>query len=223
MKHKLKKVLIICICLGIALTVSCFFIEQYVQYSGQKHIVEPEELSQAEVILILGAYVHPDGTVSPMLADRLTTGWELYEKGKAPKIIVSGDHGQKNYDEVNAMKDFLLTKGVPPEDVFMDHAGFNTYNSIYRARDVFAVNKVIVVTQEYHLKRALFIARELGVEAFGVVADRHNYGEIMRVYETREKLARIKDFLLAKIVKPLPKYLGDVIPVSGDGRVTDDF
>jgi vancomycin permeability regulator SanA len=157
-----------------------------------------------------------------MLGDRLTTGWELYEKGKAPKIIVSGDHGQKDYDEVKAMKDFLLAKGVPPEDVFMDHAGFNTYNSLYRARDVFAAKKVVVVTQEYHLKRALFIARELGLDAFGVVADRHNYGEIMKVYEIREKLARIKDFFLAKIFKPLPKYLGDVIPVTGDGRLTDD-
>lgn len=179
-------------------------------------------MPEGDAILVLGARVYPDGNVSLMLHDRLTTGQELYQAGKAPKIIVSGDHGQKEYDEVNAMKDFLKEQGVPAEDIFMDHAGFSTYESIYRARDIFLVKRVIIVTQKYHLMRALFIARSLGLEAYGVAADKHIYHQVMLKSELREIAARNKDFLTAKIFKPLPKYLGEVIPVTGDGRVTDD-
>jgi vancomycin permeability regulator SanA len=135
---------------------------------------------------------------------------------------VSGDHGRKDYDEVNTMKSFLMEKGVPSEDIFMDHAGFSTYESLYRARDIFQVKKVIITSQEYHLMRAVFIARELGLEAYGVAADKHIYHGAMMKSELREIAARNKDFLTAKIFKPLPKYLGEVIPVTGDGRATDD-
>ncbi|MGI6554842.1 MAG: SanA/YdcF family protein [Bacillota bacterium] len=197
-------------------------VNYYVWEAGQKYISGPDSVPEADAILILGARVHSDGNVSLMLHDRLTTGYELFEKGKAPKIIVSGDHGRKEYDEVNAMKSFLKEKSVPSEDIFMDHAGFSTYESLYRARDIFQVKKVIIVTQEFHLTRALFIARELGLEAHGVAADKHIYHTVMLKSELREILARNKDFLTAKIIKPLPTYLGDVIPVTGDGRVTDD-
>lgn len=182
----------------------------------------PGEVPEADAILALGAYVFPDGTVSFMLYDRLNEAYELYENGKAGKILVSGDHGRKNYDEVNTMKKYLLDKNVPAEDVFMDHAGFSTYESIYRARDIFQVKKVIIVTQEYHLKRAIFIARELGLDAYGVASDRHDYGEVMKICRSREVLARNKDFFLAKFLKSQPTFLGETIPVTGDGRDTDD-
>lgn len=194
----------------------------YVLKVGQQYIGQPDRVPKADAILILGARVYSDGNVSLMLNDRLTTGYDLYQENKAPKIIVSGDHGQKEYDEVNAMKDFLKEKEVPPEDIFMDHAGFSTYESLYRARDIFQVKKVIIVTQEFHLTRALFIARELGLDAYGVAADKHIYHTVMLKSELREIGARNKDFVTAKIIKPLPKYLGDAIPVTGDGRVTDD-
>lgn len=197
-------------------------VNYYVWQAGQKYISLPDSVPEADAILILGARVHSDGNVSLMLNDRLTTGYELFEKDKAPKIIVSGDHGRKEYDEVNAMKSFLKEKNVPPEDIFMDHAGFSTYESLYRARDIFLVKKVIIVTQKFHLTRALFIARELGLEAYGIAADKHIYHTVMLKSALREILARNKDFLTAKIIKPLPTYLGDVIPVTGDGRVTDD-
>jgi len=197
-------------------------VNQYVQQAGQEYINEAESVPTADAILILGARVYPSGNVSLMLNDRLTTGYELYEQGKARKIIVSGDHGRKEYDEVNAMKGFLKEKDVPAEDIFMDHAGFSTYESLYRAKDIFQVEKVIIVTQEYHLMRALFIARELGLEAYGVASDKHIYHNVMLRSELREIAARNKDFIMAKIIKPLPKYLGEVIPVTGDGRVTDD-
>ncbi|MFZ7102716.1 MAG: SanA/YdcF family protein [Peptococcaceae bacterium] len=197
-------------------------VNYYVQQKGLKYINEADGVPEADAILILGARVYPNGDVSLMLNDRLTTGCELYAKDKAPKIIVSGDHGSKEYDEVNAMKSFLVEKDVPAKDIFMDHAGFSTYESLYRARDIFRVEKVIIVTQRYHLMRALFIAGELGLEASGVAADKHIYHNVMLKSELREILARNKDFFTAKILKPQPTYLGEIIPVTGDGRVTDD-
>lgn len=223
MKRDLKrKFLVLAVILVITIGCVGMYINHYVQQIGIKYIVEPENAPETDAILILGARVYANGNVSLMLNDRLTTGYELYETGKAKKIIVSGDHGRKDYDEVNAMKSFLKEKDVPAEDIFMDHAGFSTYESLYRARDIFQVKKVIIVTQEYHLMRALFVARELGLEAYGVASDKHVYYNVMLRSELREIAARNKDFLTAKIIKPLPKYLGEVIPVTGDGRLTDD-
>ncbi|HOB81356.1 MAG TPA: ElyC/SanA/YdcF family protein [Peptococcaceae bacterium] len=198
------------------------FINSYVQSVGIKRIVTVEEAPEADAILILGARVYANGHVSLMLKDRLNVGYELYQQGKAGKILLSGDHGQKHYDEVNTMKEYLRGKDLPAEDLFLDHAGFSTYESIYRARDIFQVQKLIIVTQKYHLMRALFIARELGLDAYGVAADRHIYHGVMLKNELREIAARNKDFLLAKFFQPKPTYLGEVIPISGDGRVTDD-
>lgn len=208
--------------LTVVVSSSMLLIDQYVQRMGSKYIIGPDKVPEADAILVLGAYVFPDGTVSFMLNDRLTEAYELYKRGKAEKILVSGDHGRKYYDEVNAMKKFLKDKNVPEKDVFMDHAGFNTYESIYRARDIFQVKKVIIVTQEYHLMRAVFIARELGLDAYGVASDQHDYGVVMTKYRLREIVARNKDLFTAKFLKPQPTFLGDAIPVTGDGRVTDD-
>lgn len=222
MSKKLNAKLILPLSIIFAFAVISLFVNHYVQQTGQKYISKHESVPEADAILVLGARVFPNGSVSLMLNDRLSTGYELYIKGKAPKIIVSGDHGRKDYDEVNAMKTYLKEKDIPPEDIFMDHAGFSTYESLYRARDIFLVNKVIIVTQEYHLMRALFIARELGMEAYGIPSDKHVYHGVMLKNEIREIAARNKDFLTAKIIKPKPKYLGEVIPVTGDGRLTDD-
>jgi len=197
-------------------------VNHYVEQVGAKYLYSVQDVPKADTVLILGAYVLPDGTLSTMLRDRVTTGYEIYENGKAPKIIVSGDHGRKDYDEVNTMKDFIKSQGVTGQDIFMDHAGFSTYESLYRARDIFQVKKVIIVTQEYHLKRAVFIARELGLEAYGVASDKHDYGQVMAAYGVREMAARNKDFWLAKVIKPEPTFLGEAIPVFGDGGATDD-
>jgi vancomycin permeability regulator SanA len=220
---KYKKPLLYISLAVLVLLGSVFGLTNYhVEQAGEKYIFSADQVPDAEVVLVLGAYVLPNGNVSTMLNDRLMVGYELYKNGKAPRILVSGDHGQTNYDEVNTMKSFLKAKGVPSQDIFMDHAGFSTYESMYRARDIFQVKKVIIVTQHYHLKRAVFIARELGVEAYGVASDLHNYGPVMAQYQLREMAARNKDFWLAKIIKPQPTFLGDAIPVFGDGRATDD-
>ena len=153
-----------------------------------------------------------------MLRDRLEMGM-LGAAGKAPKIIVSGDHGTQGYDEVNAMRAYLQEKGVPREDIFMDHAGFDTYDSLCRAKDVFLAQKVIVVSQEYHVLRALYIAKKhrAGCLRRGSADTYVYYG--MPYYRMREYPARVKAFLQAQVFRPEPKFLGDPIPVWGDGIV----
>lgn len=182
-------------------------------------LVSSDELENMsfDCILVLGAGVR-DGNPTPMLAERLDFGIEAYNTGCAPKLLMSGDHGQDNYDEVNVMKDYAVNAGIAGDDVFMDHAGFSTYESMYRARDVFGVKKVLIVTQKYHIYRAVYDARRLGLDAYGLPAERLKYNPMN---ECRECLARIKDVIWCAI-KPEPTYLGDVIDISASGSQTDD-
>lgn len=173
---------------------------------------------QADCIMVLGAQVKPDGTPSKMLKDRLDTAIELYQQGAAPKLLMSGDNGQVEYNEVKVMLAYALEAGVPKEDIFLDHAGFSTYESLYRARDVFGADRIIVVTQKYHEYRALYIGEQLGVDVTGVCTEDIEYaGQGYR--EIREIAARDKDFFKCR-TKPEPTYLGDPIDISGDGTVT---
>ena len=221
MKKHIKKILIILISLALLGTLSLLTINQVVKSSANNCIYTTDTISKkADCILVLGCGVRADGTPSKMLEDRLKTGIELYKKGVAPKIIMSGDHGKVTYDEVNLMKSYAMTNGVPSEDIFMDHAGFSTYESMYRARDIFQVDSLVIVTQEYHLYRAIYNAKSLGLDACGVSADLRSYpGQTSR--DIREVLARCKDFAYC-IFSPKPTYLGEAIPVSGNGNVTND-
>lgn len=212
-----------CVRLGVAAALGAVLllgINAVVYDQGRALIVEPAEARPAQVALVLGAGVYPDGRVSPMLGDRLETALALYQSGKVTKILLSGDHGRQDYDEVNAMRRYLEARGVPPQDLFMDHAGFDTYDSLYRAAAIFQVDDVIVVTQEFHLPRALWIARHLGLDAQGVAADLHRY-RAERLYAVREVAARIKAFGEVA-VRRQPTFLGPPIPISGDGRATHD-
>lgn len=173
---------------------------------------------EPECIMVLGASVHPDGTPSPMLEDRLETGIELYNRGVAPKLLLTGDNGQIEYNEVEAMKNYAVNAGVPEEDIFLDHAGFSTYDSVYRASYVFGVESMVAVTQEYHLYRTLHGCKKMGIEALGIGADQEVYaGQEYR--EIREVLARVKDFVMW-LIKPEATFLGEAIPISGSGIVT---
>jgi len=220
-KYKwLKRGILALFCLGITGTAVVFGLSSYIKRETAEKIITAEEATDADCILVLGCGVREDGSPSLMLRDRLEKGIELYEAGTAPKLLMSGDHGRKDYDEVNLMKSYAMGKGVPSEDIFMDHAGFSTYDSMYRARDIFCAEKVIVVSQEYHLYRALYLAEKLGLEAYGVPAQDVNYrGQAYR--EFREMLARAKDFCTA-VIQPEPKYLGEKISVSGNGDLTND-
>ena len=197
-------------------------INLYVRLSTKKQIIkedEYKELSDVDCIIILGAGIWGDKP-SPMLEDRLLEGIKLYKNNVSNKIIMSGDHGREEYDEVNTMKNYAIENEVLSENIFMDHAGFSTYESIYRAKEIFEAKKIVIVTQKYHLYRALYIANRLGMEAYGVGADPRKYvGATYR--EIREILARDKDFVKC-IFKFRPTYLGDTIPVSGNGDVTND-
>lgn len=219
----LKRVLIAFLCLAIMGTAALLGINARVKSVGKKYLLTAEqaaELTDVDCVLVLGCLVRSDGSLSNMLHDRLERGIELYELGAAPKLLMSGDHGRTDYDEVNTMKAYAVDAGVPSSDVFMDHAGFSTYESMYRAKEVFAADKIIIVSQEYHLYRALYIAEELGLEAYGVASEGDNYGG-QTYREIREILARVKDAVYT-VFKPEPTYLGDVIPVSGDGDLTND-
>ena len=197
-------------------------INLYVKNSTKNQIIEKDDystLKNIDCIIILGAGIWGDKP-SPMLEDRLKEGILLYNNEVSDKIIMSGDHGREEYDEVNTMKKYAIENGIPSENIFMDHAGFSSYESIYRAKEIFNAKKVVIVTQKYHLYRALYIANQLGLEAYGVGADPRQYvGAIYR--EAREILARNKDFIKC-IFKPEPTYLGDTIPVSGNGDITND-
>ena len=218
----MKKLLKYGIIIIIIIAIIVLGINLYVRISTNKQIIKENdytELSDVDCIIILGAGIWEDKP-SPMLEDRLLEGIKLYQNSVSDKIIMSGDHGRREYDEVNIMKNYAIEKGIPSENIFMDHAGFSTYESIYRAKDIFEAKKVVIVTQEYHLYRALYIANQLGLEAYGVRADPRQYvGATYR--ELREILARDKDFIKC-IFKPEPTYLGDTIPVSGNGDITND-
>lgn len=197
-------------------------IDTHVKNSAEGRIISEDEAAgfDADCIIVLGAGVRADGSPSPMLKDRLLKGIALYDIGVSDRLLMSGDNTRKGYDEVNTMKQYAIDKGIASENIFMDHAGISTYDSIYRAKEIFQVEKIIIVTQEYHLYRALYISDSLGVEAYGVSADPTLYaGQKFR--EAREIIARAKDFVKC-IIKPPAAILGEVIPVSGDGNVTND-
>lgn len=214
-----KGVVIAVLCACLLGGVAVVGINAYMISYANKYILTEEDLKSEDFdcIMVLGAGLW-DGEPSPMLQERLDFGLIAYETECSGKLLMSGDHGRKEYDEVNKMKEVAVQNGVPADKVFMDHAGFSTYESMYRARDVFQVEKMVIVTQEYHLYRAVYNARKLGIDAYGFAADRLEYP----IYnDVREALARLKDFFYC-IVEPEPTYLGEVIPISASGSLTDD-
>ena len=222
MRKKVLKGGIIVIVVLAVIAIIALGINLFVRLSTKKQIIKEDQysnLSDVDCIIILGAGIWGDKP-SPMLEDRLQEGIKLYQNNVSDKIIMSGDNGKKEYDEVNIMKNYVVERGIPSENIFMDHAGFSTYESIYRAKEIFQAKKIVIVTQKYHLYRALYIANRLGIEAYGVGSDPRQYvGATNR--EIREILARDKDFIKC-IFKPKPIYLGDTIPISGNGDVTND-
>ena len=223
-KRIIHTIFIIITCVGILGCATLVGLNEYVKSSVKDRIITADDalsLTDVDCILVLGCQVKADGVPSHMLEDRLRRGVELFQAGASAKLLMSGDHGQTNYNEVGTMKAYAVDAGIPDRDVFMDHAGFSTYESLYRAKEIFCAKKVIIVTQEYHLYRALYIAEQLGIEAYGVGADYRTYwGQSKR--EIREILARCKDILTTTFEVP-PTYGGEVIPISGDGNTTNDY
>jgi SanA protein len=193
----------------------------YINLQSKAYIFQGmNDLPEAEVALVLGAKVYQQGIMSGMLEDRVETAFDLYKKGKVEKILISGDHGREDYDEVNTVKDHLLNKGVDRENIFLDHAGFDTYDSLYRAKEIFEVQSVIVTTQNFHLPRAVYIGKSLGIETYGLSADRHLYANI-DYNRSREILSKVKAFFDVSL-RAKPKFLGEKIPIFGDSEKSWD-
>ncbi len=214
-----KKILIILGIIVIITVLLTLFINIRMITSTKNQIIEINELKDDyDAIVILGCRVNGDSP-SLMLAKRLDKGIEVYNKLHT-KVLLTGDHGKSDYDEVNVMKDYLINANIEAKNIFQDHAGFNTYDSIYRAKYVFEAKKVVIVTQKYHMYRALFLANSLDLEAVGVVADDIPQKGIMIKNEIREILSRDKNYFKG-LIKPKSKYLGEIIPLDQDGIVTE--
>jgi vancomycin permeability regulator SanA len=208
-----------CLLIGLVLLMG---INMYVRISTARRIFEPDSIPEKsyDAAVVLGCGVYNNSQPSLLLRERLDAAINLYESGLAPKLIMSGDHGQKNYDEVNVMKKYAIDHGVPSEDIFMDHAGFSTYETIYRAREIFNVESMIIVTQQYHLYRALYLADAFDIQAYGARADKQVIqGQTARDF--REILARNKDFVYS-LLKPKPTFLGDPVSLDESGDLTND-
>jgi vancomycin permeability regulator SanA len=205
---------------GVVGIIVVFSIDYWVTNSTKDQIVSLSDVERVDCILVLGAGVWADNQPSPMLKDRLDRSIELFEADAAPYLVMSGDHGQQDYDEVNVMKDYAIKAGVDSNLIYMDHAGFSTYESLYRLKYIFKAEKIIIVTQKYHLYRALYIANALGLDAVGVAAIEISYGG-QSIRDLREVLARNKDFFNV-LYRPKPTFLGDAIPLGNGGDLTND-
>jgi len=190
------------------------------KYKNKILTVDGMNDKQADCIMVLGAKVRNDGSPSYMLQDRLEKGIELYQAGVSNRLLMTGDHGREEYDEVNSMKNYAVDQGIEKNHIFMDHAGFSTYESMYRAKEVFGVKSMVIVTQKYHMYRALYIANQLGIDAYGVCAEDIEYSnQVSR--DIREVAARVKD-IGTVMIGSKPEYLGEMIPISESGELTDD-
>ena len=221
-KKTIIKILLVLVALGVIVGIGVIAANAHIKSVTKDFIIPESELKDLEdidCILVLGCGVWDDGTPTDMLADRIKVGIRTYETGVSDRLLMSGDHSRKDYDEVNTMKAIAVESGIPADNVFCDHAGFSTYESMYRASDIFGADKIVIVTQSYHLPRAIYNAQKLGIEAYGISADERTYmGQIYR--DARELLARAKDFVWC-IIQPEPTFRGEKIPITASGSLTD--
>ena len=216
---QIKKFAKLLVLLVLAGTISILGINVYVEKVGNAFLTQAPR--HVDAVIVPGASVRGN-TVSSILADRLNEAYRLYEEGYAGSIIVSGDHGTKDYNEVKAMRDYLVNKGVPVERIFMDHAGFSTYDTIYRAKEIFQVGNAMFVSQKLHVVRALYIAKQLNLATWGISCGAYPEPE-NTIQRGRELIARVKAFLQCEILHPEPKFLGEPIPVAiTNGLATED-
>lgn len=189
----------------------------YVLLKGSDSTSEIADVPRSEVAIVPGALVEPDGDLSAMLAARVRQASRLWHAGKVEKVLVSGDHGSWKYDEPDTMRKALVRDGVAPEDVFEDHAGFDTWATMVRARQIFGVRDAVVITQGFHMPRALYLADAAGIEATGLTSDLQPWGYQGRKSSVREVLSRVK--ALVDVTLDTPAMAGPMIPIAtSDGR-----
>lgn len=219
-KKHFKKILITFLLLGITI----FSINYYIVKTTQDYVfTDIKKLPKVDAIIVLGARVNNE-QLSYVLEDRLVAGVNIIYANKAEAILLSGDHGQKDYDEVNSMRKYIIRRNlnIQKEQIFMDHAGFDTYDSMFRAKEIFGIKSAIIVTQDFHINRSVYIARSLGIEAYGFAVDESKYVESLRLnWRVRELLSRVKAFKDV-LINSNPTYLGEKIPISGNGMKSWD-
>lgn len=219
----MKRLFVFMLAIAILLVVAVVFINLHIRAFSKEFIyTDIDSIPSRYTVLVLGAGVRND-TPSHVFRERLDCGITLAEKGKAQKMLITGDHGRKHYDEVNTALNYIMKKtNFNPDYIFLDHAGFSTYESMYRARDVFQVDNAIIVTQDFHMFRSVYIARQLGIDAIGYCSKNPSYRFPMALrlkWYLRESLACLKTFLLIK-TNAKPTYLGEPIPITGSGKGT---
>jgi SanA protein len=218
---KIKKMMVVLAYIAAGALLLAAALDAYVAWSGSRGIYRSiDELPGAQAVLVLGASVYSSGQMGDVFRDRAATALEVYNAGKAGKILVSG-YSTDNYDEVAAAKKYFLEKGVSAEDIFLDYVGFDTYDSIYHAKYVFKVKSMIVATQSFHLPRSLYLARGLGLEASGIPSDLRTYSNIGIRNFFRENAARVKAFWELATNKE-PEVMLEPMPITGDGTVSWD-
>ena len=221
MKEKIRKIIRLGFKIGVLFLLFVLGLNYYVKKSTDALInSDSAKIAPSYTGLVLGAKVYENGSLSGVLQDRVESALELYKSKKIKRFLLSGDHGSANYDEVNQMKKYLISKGVSTKDIFLDHAGFDTYSSIYRAKNIFNVDKLVIITQKFHVKRAVYIAQSMNLQVQGYTADKHTYG-IAKKMILREGLANVKAFF-ELLLRKKPKYLGQKIDIKGDSSKSYD-
>lgn len=216
-RHGLRKFRRTVIALTITATLIVGLAAGYVRLSTRDHRYAADDVPATRVAIVFGAGLRNSGEPSPMLEDRISLAAALYKDRRVSHLLMTGDHGTTAHDEVKVMHDRAVELGVPTEDITLDHAGFDTYDSCYRAEAIFGVEEAVLVTQRFHLARAIYTCRQLGIDAVGVGAeDWGNYPTDMPLYEVREIGSTLKALVELHVIRPRPKFLGPDEPIAPD-------
>jgi len=220
-KQNIKRISLILGSLLLVILLFTVLLSRYIKNTTAPLIyISIKEVPETHTAIVLGASVKGNGRLSMVLEDRVETAYRLYQSGKVKRLLLSGDNGSKYYDEPTAMKTYLVNKGVPAEHIYLDYAGFDTYDSMYRAQAVFDVKDALIITQNFHLPRALYIAQRLDLNYKGYVSDLHQYSHESS-NKNRELLANVKAFM-ELIYNKKPTYLGKKIPIDGPPQIVNN-
>lgn len=191
--------------------------QTFVETRYGAHIFLADQVPPQRVAIVFGARVYGSGRLSAMLRDRVDTGIALYQLGKVDKLLMSGDNSNSDYDEPGAMMAYAISQGVPAEDIQPDYGGRRTYDSCYRAQAIFQIDAAILVTQEFHLPRALFLCENLGISAVGVSADRRTYHPRSIAWSEMREIPALVLALVDVLHRAPPPVMGDPIPLFRPG------
>lgn len=212
----MKKLFLLLLALLSVLLLTPWLLRAWVHWLARPNVFQSHSAPPGDVALVLGAGLRFDGSPTAVLHDRVATAVELYQAGAVKKLLLSGDNRFENYNEPAAMYRLAVQLGVPDEDIVLDYAGRRTYDSCYRASAIFRVKSAVVVTQRFHLDRALYLCNELGVNAVGVAADRQTY-RAANFWQLREVAATLRAWLDVHVLRPEP-VLGEPLPIEIAGQ-----